>query len=37
MEENLDDLDDSWGSGGNRPTTNGYFEAANKLWCSATT
>ena len=30
MEENLDDFDDSSGSGGNRPTTKEHFEAVNK-------
>jgi hypothetical protein len=37
MEENLDDFDDSSGSGGNRPATKGQFEAVNRAWCSATT
>lgn len=37
MEANLDDFDDSSGSGGNRPTTKEHFEAVNKAWCSATT
>ena len=27
MDENLDDLDDSSGSGGNKPTTKGHFES----------
>lgn len=30
MEENLDDFDDSSGSGGNRPRTNKQFEAVSK-------
>ena len=30
MEENLDDFDDSSGSGRNRPTTKEHFEADNK-------
>lgn len=30
MEENLEDLEDSTGSGGNKPTTKGHFEAVNK-------
>lgn len=29
MEENLDDFDDSSGSGGNSPTTKAHFEAVN--------
>lgn len=37
MEENLDDFDDSSGSGGKRPTTKEHFEAVNNAWCSATT
>lgn len=30
MEENLDDFDDSSGSGGNKLTTKGHFEAVNR-------
>lgn len=37
MEENLEDFDDSSGSGGNRPATKEHFDAVNRSWCSATT
>lgn len=30
IEENLDDFDDSSGSGGNRPATNGHFDAVKR-------
>lgn len=37
MEENLEDLDVSTGSAGNKPATKEHLEAFNKSWCSATT
>lgn len=30
MEENLEDFDDSSGSGGNRPATKEHFDAVNR-------
>lgn len=30
IEENLDDFDDSSGEGGNRPATNGHFDAVKR-------
>ena len=37
IEENLDDLEDSSGGGGNRDATKEHGVAFNRAWCSITT
>lgn len=37
IEENLEDLAVSSGSGGKRPATKEHLEVPNKSWCSGTT